>query len=113
MGDLRKSCPRPRRSSKQINGGTRVKDVYFVVLPQLVLLDLAGPAEAFRLANKKMPDSYRLHFIAPTRSVQSAIGLQLGSLEPLPTKLAEDAIVVLTGVSGESVDLSEPSTQHV
>lgn len=90
-----------------------MKDVYFVVLPQLVLLDLAGPAEAFRLASRKMPDSYRLHFIAPTRSVQSAIGLQLGALDPLPTKLAEDAIVVLTGVSGTSVDLSEPSTQRV
>ena len=29
-----------------------MREVYFVVLPQLVLLDLAGPAEAFRLANK-------------------------------------------------------------
>jgi transcriptional regulator GlxA family with amidase domain len=90
-----------------------VKDVYFVVLPQLVLLDLAGPAEAFRIAGKRVPDSYRLHFVAPTRSVQAAIGLQLGSLQPLPTKLSEDAIVVLTGVSGGSVDLNEPSTQRV
>jgi transcriptional regulator GlxA family with amidase domain len=92
---------------------THVRDVYFLVLPQLVLLDLAGPAEAFRMANKKVPDSYRLHFVAPSRSVQSAIGLQLASLEPLPTKLSEDAIVVVTGVSGEPVDFSEPSTQRV
>jgi transcriptional regulator GlxA family with amidase domain len=92
---------------------THVRDIYFLVLPQLVLLDLAGPAEAFRMANKKVPDSYRLHFVAPSRAVQSAIGLQLAALEPLPTKLPEDAIVVVTGVSGEPVDFSEPSTQRV
>jgi transcriptional regulator GlxA family with amidase domain len=90
-----------------------VREVYFLVLPQLVLLDLAGPAEAFRLANRKVPDSYRLHFSAPTRSVQSAIGLQLGSLEPLPTKLHEGAIVVVTGASGEAVDFDDPSIQRV
>src|SRR5262249_50095789 len=44
---------------------------------------------------------------------QSAIGLQLSSLEPLPAKLTEDSIVVLTGVSGQIVDLEEPSTQRV
>jgi len=90
-----------------------VRDVYFLLLPQLVLLDLAGPAEAFRMANKKVPDSYRLHFVAPTRSVQAAIGLQLGALDPLPARLADDAIVVVNGVSGEPVDFDEPSTQRV
>jgi len=90
-----------------------VRDVYFVVLPQLVLLDLAGPAEAFRLAGKNVPGSYRLHFIAPARSIQAAIGLQLASLEPLPARLPQDSIVVLTGVSGKTVDLDEPVTQRV
>jgi transcriptional regulator GlxA family with amidase domain len=91
----------------------RVKEVYFVVLPSLVLLDLAGPAEAFRLASRKVPESYRLHFIAPVRTVQAAVGLQLSALEPLPSKLSDDAIVLLTGVSGESVDLSDPATKRV
>jgi transcriptional regulator GlxA family with amidase domain len=113
MGALHKSCPRPRRLRERVNGDTNVKDVYFVVLPQLVLLDLAGPAEAFRLASQKVPDSYRLHFVAPARSMQAAIGLQLSSLEPLPAKLTEESIVVLTGVSGEAVDFNEPSTQRV
>jgi len=90
-----------------------MKDVYFVVVPQLVLLDLAGPAEAFRIASRKVPGSYQLHFIAPTRSIQAAIGLQLSALEPLPAKLTEDSIVIINGVSGETVDLDEPSTQRV
>jgi transcriptional regulator GlxA family with amidase domain len=90
-----------------------VRDVYFVVLPQLVLLDLAGPAEAFRIATRKVPDSYRLHFVAPTKSLQAAIGLQLSALEGLPARLSDESIVVLTGVSGEVVDLNEPATQRV
>jgi transcriptional regulator GlxA family with amidase domain len=113
MGDLRELCPRPRRLAERIYGGANVRDLYFVVLPQLILLDLAGPAEAFRMANRKVPDSYQLHFVAPARSMQAAIGLQLSCLEPLPAKLTEDSIVVITGISGEPVDFSEPSIQRV
>ncbi|MGH8138901.1 MAG: GlxA family transcriptional regulator [Steroidobacteraceae bacterium] len=90
-----------------------MRDVYFVALPGLVLLDLAGPAEGFRLAARAVPDSYRLHFISPTRSVQAAVGLQLNSLEPLPLRLSADAIVVLTGVTGGSVDFDDPAVQRV
>jgi transcriptional regulator GlxA family with amidase domain len=90
-----------------------VKEVYFAVLPQLVLLDLAGPAEAFRLASRKVAGSYRLHFIAPTRSLQAAVGLHLSDLEPLPEKLPQGSIVVLTGVTGTKIDLNEPVTQQV
>jgi transcriptional regulator GlxA family with amidase domain len=90
-----------------------LKHVYFVVLPNLVLLDLAGPAEAFRLARRHLPDSYQLHFIGPKPEMLAAVGLQLSALEPLPGKLSEEDIVVVTGVSGESVDLNDPSTQRV
>lgn len=90
-----------------------MKDIYFVVLPQLVLLDLAGPAEAFRLAEQKIPHSYRLHFCAPLRALQTAIGLQLSSLDPLPAELTEDSIVVIAGVTGQAVDLQDPVTQRV
>jgi transcriptional regulator GlxA family with amidase domain len=90
-----------------------VKEVYFVVLPRLVLLDLAGPAEAFRMADRKVPGSYRLHFIAAAHSMQAAIGLELSSLEPLPPELTEDSMVVLTGVTGGTVNLNEPATQRV
>jgi len=90
-----------------------VKEVFFVVLPRLVLLDLAGPAEAFRLAARVVPDSYRLRYVAPARNIQAAVGLQLGALEPLPVKLPEGSIVVVTGVSGETVDLDDAATQRV
>ncbi len=90
-----------------------MRDVLFTVLPGLVLLDLAGPAEAFRVAERKVPGSYRLRFVAPIETVRSSIGLQLGALEPLPAALDPDTIVVLTGVAGKTVDLTEPSTARL
>jgi transcriptional regulator GlxA family with amidase domain len=90
-----------------------MRDVIFAVLPNLVLLDLAGPAEAFRVAERKIPGSYRLRYVAPLETVRSAVGLQLTALEPLPDALEPDTIVVLTGVSGKTVDLTEPATARL
>lgn len=90
-----------------------MREVVFAVLPNLVLLDLAGPAEAFRVAERKVPGTYRLRYVAPAETVRSAIGLQLGALEPLPEALAPDTIVVLTGVSGKTVDLTEECTARL
>jgi len=87
-----------------------VRDVFFAVLPNVVLLDLAGPAEAFRLAEKGVPGTYRLRYTAPTPQVSAANGLQLSALEPLPGTLPADAIVVVAGVSGKAVNFDEPCT---
>jgi transcriptional regulator GlxA family with amidase domain len=46
-----------------------VREVVFALLPRVVLLDVAGPADAFRNANTKVADSYRLRFVAPNGSV--------------------------------------------
>ncbi len=90
-----------------------MKEVLFTVLPGLVLLDLAGPAEAFRIAERKVPGSYCLRFIAPVGTVQAAIGLQIGGLEPLPRAVDPGSLLVLTGVAGKSVDLTEPATARL
>src|ERR1700744_3962456 len=88
-----------------------MREVIFALLPRVVLLDVAGPADAFRNANTKVADSYRLRFVAPKQSLDSAIGLQLGNLEPLPARLPDGAIVVLTGVAGESIPLDSPDAR--
>jgi transcriptional regulator GlxA family with amidase domain len=88
-----------------------VREVVFALLPRVVLLDVAGPADAFRNANTKVADSYRLRFVAPKQTLDSAIGLELGNLEPLPAKLPDGAIVVLTGVAGETMPLEAPETR--
>jgi transcriptional regulator GlxA family with amidase domain len=63
------------------------REVLFVVLPRLVLLDLAGPADAFRNAEAQCPGSYRLRFVGPQTDVRTAAGLTIGQLEPLPAQL--------------------------
>lgn len=89
-----------------------MRDVVFVLLPNVVLLDVAGPAEAFRQAERCVPGSYRLRFVAPLPSLTAAVGLTLGALEPLPAELGSRALVILTGIAGAAVDSEEPATRR-
>jgi len=90
-----------------------MRPVLFAMLPDLVLLDVAGAAEAFRSANGLVPGSYDLRFVAPTSSVRSGVGLQLHRLEPLPRRLGDNSIVVVTGVVGEAVRFDDPAMQRL
>ncbi|MBV8742610.1 MAG: helix-turn-helix domain-containing protein [Sinobacteraceae bacterium] len=90
-----------------------MREICFVLLPQLVLLDLAGPAEAFRLAARAVPGSYTLRFLSPRRELRAAIGLELAQLEPLPQQLAPGTMLVLLGVSGVRVPEHDPDVLAV
>lgn len=79
-----------------------MKDIAFVVLPGTLLLDLAGPAEAFRLANQRLaqrgaPPAYRLRYLGPQAGSDTSVGVALAGLEPLPPTLPDGATVVLLG----------------
>jgi transcriptional regulator GlxA family with amidase domain len=80
-------------------------DLLFLVLPETLLLDLAGPAEAFRLANQQLarqgrPPAFRLRFIGAEPEATTSVGLQVTGLEPLPSTLPPGAWVVLLGRPG-------------
>ena len=87
--------------------------VFFVILPDVVLLDVAGAAEAFRCAEQHRPGSYRLTFTSPTRSARSAAGLELHKLAPLPQRLPQQSLVVVTGVAGKQVRFDSAPVQRV
>jgi transcriptional regulator GlxA family with amidase domain len=89
-----------------------VREVLFVLLPNVVLLDVAGPAEAFRNAEAKAPGSYRLRFAAPQPSLAAATGLTLAALEPLPAQLPPQTLVILTGIAGAALDAHEPAARR-
>lgn len=85
-------------------------DVLFLVLPDSLLLDLAGPAEAFRLANQRerrrgRPEVFRLRFVGPQPETVSSVGVLLAGLEPLPDTLPAPAWVVLLGRTGEAAEV--------
>ncbi len=84
-------------------------DVFFAMLPNVVLLDVAGPAEAFRIANRLVPGSYTLRYVGSTKTVDSAVGLQLAALQPLPKKLTEGSTIIVTGIAGTCVDAGQPA----
>jgi transcriptional regulator GlxA family with amidase domain len=90
-----------------------VREVLVALLPELVLLDVAGPAEAFRIANQSVPDSYVLRYVSPRRRVTSGIGLELGSLEPLPRRVAPDSIVVIPGMVAARVDATSAAVREL
>lgn len=74
--------------------------VLFVLLPNVLMLDLAGPAEVLRLA-AQVEDStaidFDLQYVSPVASLQTSIGLPLVGLAPLPPALAPGTLVVLVG----------------
>jgi transcriptional regulator GlxA family with amidase domain len=93
-----------------VPAGLAPVDVVFVVLPDTLLLDLAGPAEAFRLANQQLarrgrPPAFRLRFAGPEPHASTSVGLQLSGIEALPATLPERAWVVLLGRPGEATQV--------
>jgi transcriptional regulator GlxA family with amidase domain len=72
-------------------------DVLFVLTPGFLMLDFAGPAEAFAFAAREGA-SVRARFFGASPSVTSALGLDVGPLEPLPPTLPDGALVFLSGV---------------
>ncbi len=87
-------CPQPT--------GSATIDILFVIAPHSLLLDIAGPAEAFRLANlhrdaRRLPPRFRLRFAGPVPTVSTSVGLSLLELEPLPESFSAPTWVVLVG----------------
>lgn len=93
------------RIEREAAAGEQRIDVLFVLLPEALLLDIAGPAEAFRLANQRLqargqPALFRLRFVSPEPTVTSSVGLALAHLEPLPASLPHRTWCVLVGQPG-------------
>jgi transcriptional regulator GlxA family with amidase domain len=82
-------------------------EVLFVMLPNTLALDWAGPAEAFRLANQSLvrmnkPAQFRLRFVGPLAQAESSVGLQWAGIEPLPAQLDACTWLVLMGYPDEA-----------
>jgi transcriptional regulator GlxA family with amidase domain len=83
-----------------------MREVWFIVPPNLVLLDFAGPADAFRVAAARGAP-LRLRFAAALRdgdTTTTSLGIGLIGFEALPQMLPHDAVVIVCGASaGERV----------
>ena len=86
--------------------------VAFVLMPDSLILDWAGPAEALRMA-RDMGAPLTLHTCGPLPDVPTSLGTQLGGLAPLPTQLPPGSLVLITGNSHEREDYATPAAQQV
>ncbi len=91
-------------------------DVLFVIVPHSLLLDIAGPAEAFRLANQHrerggLPPRFRLRFAAPNGVQETSVGLSIAGLEPLPEALGATTWVVVVGQPTEHLGRVTPAVE--
>ncbi|WP_373974973.1 helix-turn-helix domain-containing protein [Chitinibacter sp. SCUT-21] len=89
-----------------------MRDVYFVLSPHFMLLDLAGPAEVLQIAREHGAD-LRLHMIAPVPDLVSSIGLRQHQLAPLPCPIPAGALVMLIGVQNSKDNLQLPEAQTI
>jgi transcriptional regulator GlxA family with amidase domain len=70
-----------------------VSRVVFVLVPEVHLLDLAGPAQVFSEADE-FGHAYRLHFVAERPDVVSAQGLSLRADTSWPALDVDDLVII-------------------
>lgn len=75
---------------------------WFFVQPRVHLLDLAGPAQVFFEANQ-FGGRYEIGFVGASPEAETAQGLCLSRLDPLPRVGAEDRVLV-PGIDSASLD---------
>lgn len=91
-------------------------DVLFVVTSSALLLDIAGPAEAFRLSNRHLrrgggTPRFNLRFAGAQANLESSVGLHLTGLEPFPSTLPAATWVVLVGQPNEVLAQPDAGTR--
>jgi transcriptional regulator GlxA family with amidase domain len=91
-------------------------DVLFIVPPRSLLLDVAGPAEAFRLSNRHLERRggsarFKLRYAGPQPQAESSVGLRLAELEPLPSALPAPTWVVPVGQPNEALAKPDAATR--
>lgn len=106
MADLPVSAPSMTSSP--------ITEVCFVLPPALILLDLAGAADAFRIA-ASMGLPIRLRMLAPVADgevASTALGVGIAGIEPLPAQLGDHALIVVCGATGSGDEvLSSPASK--
>lgn len=72
--------------------------VFVVVQPRTLLLDIAGPLEVLRRANREQKSvRFDVQYVGPLSEVMSSIGLRISNIAPLPVEVPDGAMIVVSG----------------
>jgi len=79
-------------------------------------LDLIGPAEVLRYANRLAdkrgePPLFDLRYISAESRIDTSIGLSVTGFSPLPESIPDDALVLLIGCTGSDDDFSSAAAK--
>jgi transcriptional regulator GlxA family with amidase domain len=90
--------------------------VYFVLRKNTLALDLIGPAEVLRYANRAAekegkPALFTLHYVSAEPRIDMSIGLDVTGFTALPDRLPTNAILILSGCIGSDDDFSSDAAQ--
>jgi transcriptional regulator GlxA family with amidase domain len=101
-----------------LRASANVIEVIFVLLPDTLALDWAGPSEAFRIANQQLvrqdlPARFKLRFVGLHAQANSSVGLQWSGIEPLPTHLPAACWLVLMGRPDEAAENNQNQLRAV
>jgi len=86
-----------------------MKRVFFVVLPQVHILDLGGPMQILATLPELGLAQLEIHCVGPSPELASFQGPQLSAVQPLPQQLASGDVVI---VVGSKIQPGAPLSQH-
>lgn len=90
--------------------------VYILLRENTLALDLIGPTEVLRYANRQAekegkPALFELRYISAEARIETSIGLRLAGFSALPKRVPNDAMLMLIGCTGNDDDFSSPAAQ--
>lgn len=90
-----------------------MKRIFFVVLPQMHILDLGGPMQIFASLTELDIADIKIQCVGPESHIKSYQGIFLSAIAPLPKRLTAGDVVVVVG-SKIQVELpATPAQQQV
>ncbi len=79
--------------------------VYFLLLPEVLMIDLAGPADAFLFANRiSKKQLFDIRYISATPRVTTSLGMPLAIDGTLPEQLEANAWLLIPGTLCQRFD---------
>lgn len=82
---------------------TPVRDIYVLIVPGTMLIDLAGISDTFRLAIA-LGASYSIQHVGPSIQSSSSIGLSLSGIAPLPSRMTAGGTLIVPGAANAEQD---------
>jgi transcriptional regulator GlxA family with amidase domain len=78
--------------------------VWFLLVPGVVSLDVTGPAETLKLAG----GAFALRYFGPEESITTSTDMTISRIEPLPDRLPAGSLLVVPGVHDSATCFDTP-----